>query len=78
MYVYILRKHAFVLHNKTFSKNPTILLEGIQKKNFNDKITKKIAPSNPNLLEFEHCKGFGTTKSEGIWSSQGQKRTRAY
>ena len=65
--------HAFVLHNKTFSKTPTILLESIQK-NFNDEITRKIALSNPNLLEFEHCKRFETTTSEGIWSSQGQKK----
>ena len=25
---------------------------------------KKIAPSNPNLLDLKHCKGFGTTRSE--------------
>ena len=31
MHIYILRMHAFVLHNKTFSKTLTILLEGIQK-----------------------------------------------
>ena len=30
--------------------------------------SKKIAPSNPNLLDFEHFKG--------IWNSQGRKRTR--
>ena len=25
---------------------------------------KKIAPSNPNLLDFEHVKGFGICKTE--------------
>ena len=47
-----------VLHNKTFSKNHTILLEGI--KSANDEIIKKIAPSNPNWLEF--------WTFQGIWS----------
>ena len=55
--------HMFrVLHNKTFSKTPTILLKGI-KKNFDDEITRKIAPSNPNWLKFEHCKVFGVHKA---------------
>ena len=31
---------------------------------------KKIAPSNPNLLDFEHVKG--------IENSQGRKKTRDY
>ena len=51
MHIYVERMHALihicrVLHNKTFSKNPTILLEGI--KSVNDEIIKKITLSNPN------------------------------
>ena len=40
-------------------------------RSFNDKISnvyKKIAPSNPNLLDVEQF--------EGIWNSQGRKKTR--
>ena len=46
---------------KPFKKNPTIPLEDI--KIFNDKIARKIALSNPNWLEFEHCKVFGVHKA---------------
>ena len=65
MHIYVVRMHALihmfcVLHNKTFSKTPTILLKGIQK--FDDEITRKIALSHPNWLEFEHCKVFGVHK----------------
>ena len=42
MHIYILRMHAFVLHNKTFSKTPTILLEGIQKKTSMTKLQEKL------------------------------------
>ena len=57
------------LHNKTFSKkNPYYSIRGLQ--NFHRQNCKKIAPSNPNCLEFGHYKVF--------WSSQGQKRTQDY
>ena len=54
------------LHNKTFSKTPTILLKGIQKKNFDDEITRKIAHSNLNWLEFEHCKIFEVHEARSL------------
>ena len=67
MHIYIERIHVLihmcrVLHNKTFSKTPTILLKGIKK--FQWRNCKKVAPSDPSLLEFEHCKGFGITRSK--------------
>ena len=43
---------------KFFQENPYILLEGITIFN-----CKEIAPSNPNWLEFGHCKVFGVHKA---------------
>ena len=63
MHIYILRMHAFVLHNKTFSKTPTILLESIQKK-LQWRNYKKITPSNPNWLEFWTLQGVWVHKDE--------------
>ena len=45
---------------KLFQKNPYYLVRGRQ--NFQWQSCKKIAPSNPNWLEFEHCKVFGVTR----------------
>ena len=50
------------LHNKTFSKNPYYPVRGHQ--NFQWQNCKKIAPSNPNWLEFRHCKVFGVHRPE--------------
>ena len=46
---------------KLFSKILTILLEDVEI--FNNEMTRKIFPSNPNWLEFEHCKVFGVHKA---------------
>ena len=59
-----------VLHNNNFFKDPYYFVRRHQKKNFNEEIIIKIAPSNPNLFEFDSCKRFGTTRLEGIWNHQ--------
>ena len=66
MHIYVEIMYALihmcrVLHNKASSKTPIILLKGI--KVFNDKIARKIPPSNPNWLEFEHYKVFEVHKA---------------
>ena len=67
MHIYVERMHALihmchVLYNKAFKKNPIILLRGHQ--NFQWQNCKEIAPSNPNWLEFGHCKVFEVHKAE--------------
>ena len=73
MHIYVEIMHALihmyrVLHNKAFSKTPTILLKGI--KVFNDKIARKL----PLVILID----WGSEHFKGIWSSQSQKRTRDY
>ena len=74
MYIYVLKMHALIYicrvsHNKTFSETPTILLEGI--KNVNNEITRKIAPSNPNWLEFLNIsRDLESQDRKGIWNRQ--------
>ena len=76
MHIYVVRMHALihmcrVLHNNFFFKKNSLRFRQRASKIFNDEMTRKITPSNPNWLGFLNIlRDLESQDRKGIWGRQ--------